>query len=335
MARTEAVADPAEQHVAILLHALGDDVASAAFDRLSTERHEKLRRELDELRKSPPSQQEIDAVLEDFERLFRFAVEAEETALKLYQAEEEDEEENEPTDGKRRRKSEEPPFVPSDDPLDDLNRLEVYQLAGALKDENPRSVALVVSQLEPARAAEVMRLLPEQLRASAFGILSKNPTAAPTLLARVARTTIQKAIQVDRKSMEAPSAEQKLADVLRAMAKATRMEMLAVIEEEDAEKAERIKQMLYVFDDILRLADRSIQKLLSEIDMDTLTMSLSGADEAIVERILGNLSKRVRESLREEMQFRGPVAEDKVAFARQQIGAALAEMDQAGELIML
>lgn len=330
MPSTEATIDPAEQRVSILLHALGEDVAEEALERISAERAERLRRELAELRETPPTQDEIDAVLEDFERLFRFAVEAEETALKLYQAEDE----VETPDGTRRRKSDTAPFVPSDEPLEDLNRLEPYQLAGALKDENPRTVALIAGQLTPEQAAEVMRRLPEDLRTKGFAIMSQQPTAAPQLLERIARTTIAKAMKVDRRSMEQPTADQKLADVLRAMTKSTRAEMLQVIEQEDPEKAERVKALLYVFDDILRLADRSVQKMLSEVDTETLTVALSGADPAIADRILGNLSKRVRESLKEDMQFRGPLPEEQVAEARKAIGLALAQMDRAGELIM-
>jgi len=93
--------------------------------------------------------------------------------------------------------------------------------------------------------------------------------------------------------------------------------------------------MLYVFDDLVRIENRSLQRLLSEIDSETLLAALNGADEAILDKVYANISKRVRAHLMEEMQLTGPVSDDRIREARAAIARAISELEKRGQLILV
>ena len=122
--------------------------------------------------------------------------------------------------------------------------------------------------------------------------------------------------------------------MLRLVEKADRLELLLAIEEQDPEKATRIKQYLYQFEDLLAIADRSMQKLLAEIDSKNLAIALKDATDAIREKIMNNLSKRAREALEEEMAFLTSVSPAQIREAHKVVVEVIQRLDQAGELVM-
>ena len=122
--------------------------------------------------------------------------------------------------------------------------------------------------------------------------------------------------------------------MLRCLEKTERMEVLTALEENEPETAGRIKSLLYQFEDLLRIHDRSMQKLLSEIDAKTLSVALKGANQAISEKVLNNLSKRARETLSEEMEFLGMVPIAQVRRGAKGLVDVIQRLDQAGELMM-
>jgi flagellar motor switch protein FliG len=129
--------------------------------------------------------------------------------------------------------------------------------------------------------------------------------------------------------------EKRMAALLRSLERTERMETLQALEESDAALAGRIKAMLYLFEDILRMENASIQKLLSEIDMRSLAAALFGAEPTIRDRIVANLSRRAQESLKEEIELTGKVPAAKVKQARQMLEEAMQRLDQRGEFNMM
>jgi flagellar motor switch protein FliG len=122
--------------------------------------------------------------------------------------------------------------------------------------------------------------------------------------------------------------------MLRCLANAERMEVLVAMEESDPETAGRVRELLYTFEDLLRVHDRSLQKILGEVDSKTLSVALKGANEAINEKLLANLSKRARESLKEEMEFVGIVPLAQVRQAQKMIVDVMLRLNQSGELMI-
>lgn len=222
------------------------------------------------------------------------------------------------------------------DPVSALRDLPVPQLATALTGEQGRTVALVLDCLEATPAGEVLKRLPAELRREASMHLGRAPNVSLPLLQRVARALMQKcrAANAGPTPQNGNARIQKLADMLRLLPKADRMEVLAAMEQHDGATAALIKDLLYTFDDLLNIEDRSIQKLLADIDSKALATALKGASQEIMEKVSANLSKRAKERLQEEMELLGFVSAAQVAQAQQTVVAAIQRLDAAGELIM-
>jgi flagellar motor switch protein FliG len=213
----------------------------------------------------------------------------------------------------------------------------VDRLALALTDEHPRTVALVLNQMEPERAGEVLKRLPAELRRAVSLQLGKEVTVNPDLVARIVRTVLEKCRQL----AEAPPSQsggnrfKRVAEMLRRLEKLDRMEVLATLEQNDPDTAAGVKEFLYSFDDLLLIEDRSMQKLLAEIDSKSLASALKGASEEIKDKVRNNLSKRARETLNEEMELLGTLPPPTIQAAQKSIVEVIQRLDQAGELTML
>lgn len=322
-----------EMRVAVLLRLLGDELAAPALAALPPDRATLVRQKLAELETRPPAPDETERVLVEFQRLTRLLEQVAPAAVEEDAArEDDDDEENTVEDS-------EPdviPFKATSDPFADLGRLPPERVAGALRREHSRTVALVLGCLESSRAGEVLKQLPEEKRTEVFVQLNSARGGSRQALERMVRTTIEAARQLDMRQLAAESAdhEQKLAQMLRVMQRKERTKMLDALQEQNPDSAERIKSLLYAFSDLLRCDDRTLQKLLGQVDTTTLGTALKDADRALAERILANLSRRARESLEEEIALKPAVPPDEREAAEQQIVKAMLVLDEAGELNM-
>lgn len=234
------------------------------------------------------------------------------------------------------RKAPSPDLDAYGDPVASLRELPVQDLAAALTGEQGRTVALVLDCLDATPAGEVLKRLPAELRRETSAHLGRAPNLSMPLLQRVARALTQKcrAMNAGPAVQNGNARIQKLAEMLRLLPKADRMEVLAAMEQHDSATAAMIKDLLYTFDDLLNIQDRSMQKLLSDIDSKALATALKGAAPEIMEKVTANLSKRARERLQEEMDLLGFVSAAQVAQGQQTVVAAIQRLDAAGELMM-
>jgi flagellar motor switch protein FliG len=333
-------ASGAETRVSILLSALGADVTGTILDAMDPEDAARLKEHLERLNLNPPSADEVDEVLDEFDRSLRLATHFAASTR------------GDAVDGGQGLKIHDPgedfapapaappssatTFQPSGDLFDDLNRLEPQRIAVAIQSEPARLVVLVVSSLNVQQAAEVIRRLPSELRGNVCVELGKGVKAPRALTEHLLRTTIDKALALDERELggEHLDADHRLAQVLRSMTRQARADVIATMEEKDAEMVARIRDLLYEFNDLLAVDDSSIQKLLAEIETTVLATALYNVDESIQEKILRNLSKRAQQTLMEEIEFKGAVSPETVEEARAQIVKAMSELDQAGKLIM-
>lgn len=328
----------AEHRVAVLLNLLGSELAEPILATLSSENGERVRQCLQAIKDSPPTDQEADEVVEDFERFFRLAHRYTKTLLRIAP---------ETSDGRTdlgkdadarndEEESLEEEFAMSEDPLADLSRMDAFRVAGALREESPRTISLVLSCVDADKAAEILRQLPAEMQGPIFLQFGKQPPASRGLIERIVRATVEKGCSLDRESLESRDVDtdQRMADMLRSMDKQLRSAMLETLEEQEPETAMRIKDLLYVFDDLSAVQDRSLQKLLAEVDTQTLATALYGADEKLINKIFGNLSRRARQSITEEMDLLGSLSEETVEGARNIIVEVLARLDQSGDLMM-
>lgn len=222
------------------------------------------------------------------------------------------------------------------DPIAELREIEVERLAPALAGEHPRTVATVLSCLEVAKAGETLKRLPAEARRDAFLRLGQPAGGGSELVQRIVRAILRKSRAVAASPAAAGGVDKAkmMADVLKSMERNDRMDLLGTLEAQDAELAAAVREKLYVFEDLLVIEDRSIQKLLAEIDSKTLALALKGAVEDISEKVMGNLSKRAREAVAEEISFLGATAPAQIEQARKAVVEIIQRLDQAGELVM-
>ena len=352
-----------------LLQLLGDDVAEAVLSRLEPDRAALLRTGMqsDATRRSTIGRQR--AVLDEFDCFFQFALkslpkEPVETtdhgkeydsvdSVALNQTENEDKttkakgvfdsnnaaSDDDANDGKSvvdesSGMEEEPmPATPAltGIPLLDLQTLSSHQIASALASEQPKTCAILLSNLPAKLAGDVLSLLKSEHQKLVMKEMTKEQHAPEVLIERIAKATFIRAQQLPADPPDTRNHADRVAEVLRSVPKAGRREMLAVIEEQDPDLAKALLTRIYRFDDITGLAKTVVQRILGEIDSTKLTTALFGAAQEITDAVFANLSKRARQTIEEEMQFMTNVTQTRIQQARDSIAEVIAKIDMESE----
>ena len=219
----------------------------------------------------------------------------------------------------------------SDNPIKDLETLSVHQIAQALGSEQPRTTAMLLSNLPAKLTGDVLNLLKLDYQKSVMKELTKEQHAPAILVDRIARATFLRARQFSAEPPDTRNHADRVAEVLRSVPKAGRKNMLAAIEEQDPDLAKSLLTRIYRFDDITALNKSVVQRVLGEVDSTNLTTALFGADESVKEAIFSNLSKRARQTIEEEMQFMTNVSESRIQQARDSIAEVIAKIDMESE----
>jgi flagellar motor switch protein FliG len=343
-----------EEKAALLLNALPAEMAATVLNRLAPERRDRLRARMQSLSQGPEAEEALLQALRQFEDLL--GTEGRDTVELSTQA---PESEPSPTGQPAGTANVQPPARPEAAPptsseaqpkparitepvaaansLEELAQLSADQLAGALQGEHPRTVALVLDYLPPAQSGEVLkRFSPELRREASLQLSQATGPANLELLQRIAQAIIHKSRTLST-NVSRPTAEskfKKMADMLRVLGKTERNELLTTLAEHNAKAADQVKEFLYQFEDLLLIEDRSLQKLLAEIDAKNLAIALKAAPETIKEKVMNNLSKRARDSLAEETEFLGNVPASQIEQAQKIVVELIQRLDQAGELVM-
>jgi flagellar motor switch protein FliG len=229
-----------------------------------------------------------------------------------------------------------PPPVSVNDALTALERLPAERVAKALADEGPRTVSLILNSLEVGQAGEIFKRLPARIRAEASVQFSAQEMPSLEIVQRIAQAVVRKSQEVTEKpSFPAGAARnRKMADMLRLLDKPDRLQVLEALEANDPATANAIRDMLYRFEDALRVENRSMQKILMEIDTKSLSVALRDVSEELKNKFLANLSKRAQDNLQEEMDLVQSVPKDQIEQAQKEIVAVIQRLDLAGELVM-
>ncbi len=223
--------------------------------------------------------------------------------------------------------------------LEELNNIEAGRLAAVLGKERPKLVSAALYYLPEEKAARVLALLPPETAKEAFVGLaeaSKLPSKFVTaVLMRVLAAVRQSEETATVQPTEGPGDDrQRLVALARSLPSEKRTQFLATLKEKDPELAEYIRKNIYTINDLLRMADSCVQKILSEVELRTVALAIKNAPPELKTKIASNLSKRVRESLFEEMEMLGTVPPSKVAEAQQEILNVVLQLDEKGELVM-
>jgi flagellar motor switch protein FliG len=203
--------------------------------------------------------------------------------------------------------------------IEALKWMESKAVAQIVAGEHPQIAALVLSHLDPGQSASILPLLPEAMRTDVLMRIAALSEVPQSALHELDQLVEKQANAVPVTVLRRVGGTKAVADILKSMEGDKSGEELGRIETADAEIHQQIKDLLFVFDDLLKVDDRGIQALLREVGSDSLAVALRGAEPDVSDKILKNMSKRAAEILKDDMEARGPVKLADVEAAQKEI----------------
>jgi flagellar motor switch protein FliG len=315
------------QKTAILLLALGDEYVQKIFKELDRDEIVKVSKAMVDLETVP--QEIVEAVLKEFNETFLSGatqlIGGPSQARRLL---------GKALDGesveeimKRLEYEYKPP------PFKGLENYSPTIMARILSNEHPQTLALILGHLPPLQAAEVLKNLPAGVRAEVLIRLAKLESIPMEMLYEVD--------SVLREQLEAMGGEghkvggvQAVAEILNATEHSIEEEVLSEIEMESPKMAEEIRELMFVFEDIKNLDDRSIRELLKEISNEDLTLALKGASEELKEKFFSNMSERAATMIKEDLEIMGPVRVSDVEKAQKNIVRVVRQLEAEGRIVI-
>ncbi|HOJ09624.1 MAG TPA: flagellar motor switch protein FliG [Clostridiales bacterium] len=219
-------------------------------------------------------------------------------------------------------------------PFDFVRKADPEQLMNFIQKEHPQTVALILSYLKPQQAAAILSALPQDKQADVASRIALMDRTSPEIIKEVERILEKNLSSIAIDDFTSSGGVQTIVDILNNVDRSTEKYIMETLEIGDADLAEEIKKRMFVFEDILTLDNRSIQRFLKEIDNNQLVVALKGAGEDVHKIIFANMSKRMSEMIKEDMEFMGPVRLRDVEEAQQKIVNVIRRLEEAGEIVI-
>ncbi len=217
-------------------------------------------------------------------------------------------------------------------PFDFIRRSDSAQVLNFIQNEHPQTIALVLSYLTPQQAAMVLSSLPLEKQTNVIARIAKMGSTAPEYVKEAERVLERKLSMLISGNQTQVGGIDILVDILNSVDRGTERNLLEALELKDEELAEEIRNKMFVFEDITKLSDQAIQRVLKDVDNRELAVALKGANADVVKVIFGNISKRLQEMIKEDMEIMGPVRVSAVEESQQKIVNVIRKLDDAGEI---
>lgn len=217
-------------------------------------------------------------------------------------------------------------------PFDFLRNTDPAQLVNFIQRERPQTIALILCHLRPNQAATILSALDDDLQAEVATRIATMDRTSPEIVEQVETVLKKKASLVLDREYASVGGSGFLAKILAGVDRSVERVILERLDESNPEIAVEVRKQVFVFEDVVKLDDRSLQRVLREVDFRDLALALKGCSEELRERILHNLSTRAQEMLTEEMSVAGPVRLRSVDEAQQRIVAIIRRLDEAEEI---
>jgi flagellar motor switch protein FliG len=208
------------------------------------------------------------------------------------------------------------------------------QLAQFVAAEHPQTIALILSHLQAGQAAQTMTHLPPELRTEVALRIATMDRTPPEVVEQVEEVLKRKLSTVISRDFTSVGGTQFLVNMLTTVDRGTEKQILEFLDGVNAELAAEVRKMMFVFDDLVRLDDRSMQRVLREVDNKDLSLAMRGTGEDLQERIFRNQSTRAAQALREEMEIGGPVRLRQVEEAQQRIVTIVRRLEDSEEIMV-
>jgi flagellar motor switch protein FliG len=219
-------------------------------------------------------------------------------------------------------------------PFDFVRKADPSQLLNFIQNEHPQTIALILAYLKPQQSSIVLSALPQDKQADVARRIATMDRTSPEVIKEVERVLEKKLSSLVTEDFTAAGGVQSIVDILNSVDRGTEKYIMETLEIEDTDLAEEIKKRMFVFEDVLTLDNRSIQRFLREVDNSQLAIALKGSTEDVQKLIFGNMSKRLSEMIKEDIDFMGPVRLKDVEEAQQKIVNVIRKLEDAGEIVI-
>lgn len=219
-------------------------------------------------------------------------------------------------------------------PFRELGNISPRLLAQILRNEHPQTLALILGHMPSERAADLLTNLPAGVRTEVLMRLARLEAVPEDMLMEVDKVLQSQLIAMGGKEGKKVGGVQSVAEILNAVDRATEEEVIAEIEEESAQMAEDIRNLMFVFEDVSSLDDRGIRELLKDISNEDLTMALRGSADDLKEKFFKNMSERAATMIREDLEIMGPTRLSDVEAAQQNIVKTVRRLEAEGRVMI-
>jgi flagellar motor switch protein FliG len=219
-------------------------------------------------------------------------------------------------------------------PFDFIRRTDPAHLLNFIQQEHPQTIALILAYLEPNKASIILQNLPHELQSDVARRIATMDRTSPEVLREVERVLEKKLSSLSSEDYTAAGGVESIVEILNLVDRASEKQIIEALEDEDPELAEEIKKRMFVFEDIVMLDDRAIQKVMREVDSQELAKALKSVDSEVQDKIFKNMSKRAANMLKEDMEYMGPVRLKDVEESQQKIVSIIRHLEDTGEIVV-
>jgi flagellar motor switch protein FliG len=219
-------------------------------------------------------------------------------------------------------------------PFDFVRRTDPMHLLNFIQQEHPQTIALILAYLEPQKASIILSSLPHEIQSDVAKRIATMDRTSPETLREVERVLEKKLSTLSSEDYTAAGGVESIVEILNLVDRSTEKTIIESLEEEDPELAEDIKKRMFVFEDIVMLDDRAIQKVLREVDTSELAKALKSVDTEVQDKIFRNMSKRAATLLKEDMEYMGPIRMKDVEESQQKIVSIIRKLEEQGEIVV-
>ncbi len=219
-------------------------------------------------------------------------------------------------------------------PFEFVRKTDAAQLINFIQDEHPQTIALILSYLSPAQAALIISALPPDRQTDVAKRIAVMDRTSPDVIKEVESILESKLASLVNQDYTIIGGVDAVVDILNTVDRGTEKHIMETLEVEEPDLADEIRKKMFVFEDILLLDDRSIQRVLRDVDNNDLAVSLKSSNEEVKSAIFNNLSKRLASMIQEDMEFMGPVRMKDVEEAQQKIVNIIRKLEDSGEIVI-
>ncbi len=219
-------------------------------------------------------------------------------------------------------------------PFEFIRKTEPSQLLNFIQDEHPQTIALILAYLSPQQASSIISALPQERQADVAKRVAMMDRTSPDVIKEVEKVLESKLASLVNQDYTIIGGVDQVVEILNAVDRGTEKHIMETLEIEEPELADEIRKKMFVFEDILLLDDRAIQRVLHDVDNNDLAMALKGSNEQVQNAIFNNLSKRLASMIKEDMEFMGPVRMKDVEEAQQKIVNIIRKLEDSAEIVV-